>query len=216
MIYSISRALILIFLKILFRLDAKGIENVPRQGGFILASNHASNLDPLALGAALPRKLNFMAKDSLFKNPLLRWWLLNVGAFPVKRESADISALREAMRRIKDGNGLLLFPEGTRRSDGTLEMPQGGIGFLAYKLNVPVIPAFISGTQRALPRGSRFIRPVKVSVHFGKPRSFYCVEALSNAKERDKQISIERRVPYQDIAQDIMKNIRHLSCEELN
>jgi 1-acyl-sn-glycerol-3-phosphate acyltransferase len=194
MLYSILRLLSAIILKILFRFKAKGLEHVPKRGGFILASNHVSYLDPIAVGVACQRKLNYMAKEELFCNPLFSRLLSRIGVFPVKRDSADLSALKEAMRRVRIGGALVLFPEGSRRFDGASHEPYSGIGFLAAKLNVPVIPAFVKGTEKALPAGAKFIRLTNISVCFGK------------------QISIERRMPYQDIAGHIMDNIRHLSC----
>jgi len=194
MLYSTLRFLSLIIFKLLFRIRATGIENIPKRGGFILASNHASYLDPVAVGVACKRKLNYMAKEELFRNPLSSWFFRAINVFPVKRDSADLSALKEAMRRVRRGEPLVLFPEGSRRFDGASSQPYPGIGFLAAKLNVPVIPAFIKGTGKALPPGAKFIKLTNVSVCFGK------------------QISIERRMPYQDIAGHIMDNIRHLSC----
>lgn len=195
MLYWIIRFIAIVVSKLLFRLEAKGAENIPKIGGFILASNHTSYLDPIVLSSACPRKLNFMARHDLFYNPLFSWLISKVGAFPVKRDSPDLSALKEAMRRLKNGNGLLLFPEGTRQVNGvSLSEPQPGIGFLAAKVNVPVIPAFVKGSVKALPKGAKCIRPGKISVYFGK------------------QIYIERRLPYQDIAKRIMENIRHISC----
>lgn len=184
---------ILIF-KLIFRLRVFGKNYIPKKGGFILASNHISYLDPVALGVACPRQLNFMAKEELFSNPLFSWFILALGAFPVERDSADLSALKEAMQRVKTGEVLVLFPEGSRRFNGESKRPYPGIGFLAAKLDVPVIPAFIKGTEKALPSDTKFIRPHKISVYFGK------------------QIYIERRLPYQDIALKIMEDIRHLSC----
>lgn len=194
MLYSILRLLSAIILKVLFRFKAKGLEHIPKRGGFILASNHVSYLDPIAVGVACQRKLNYMAKEELFCNPLFSRLLSRIGVFPVKRDSADLSALKEAMRRVRIGGALVLFPEGSRRFDGASHEPYSGIGFLAAKLNVPVIPAFVKGTEKALPAGAKFIRLTNISVCFGK------------------QISIERRMPYQDIAGHIMDNIRHLSC----
>lgn len=178
-----------------------------------MASNHVSYLDPVVLGIAVtPRKLNFMAKQELFSNPVLGCMFMDVGAFPIKRDSVDIWALKEAMRRINNGKALVVFPEGSRRFDHSSVEPQAGVGFLAARLDVPVIPAFIEGTDKALPQGAKFIRPATLSVHFGSPRSFYCKEALDTEKRQDKQIFIERRMPYQEIAQQIMAEIRHLSC----
>lgn len=157
-----------------------------------MASNHFSYLDPIALGVASPRKLSFMARHDLFCAPLFSWFISALGAFPVKRDSADLSALKKAMHRVKNGNVLVLFPEGTRRFDVTSQEPYAGIGFLAAKLNAPVIPVGISGTDKALPRGSKFIRLKKVSVQFGKP------------------ISIDKKESYKDIARLIMQNIRQI------
>ncbi|MFH1457927.1 MAG: lysophospholipid acyltransferase family protein [Candidatus Omnitrophota bacterium] len=194
MIYWVSRFLCFFLLKILCHLKVRGEEHIPKKGGFILAANHVSFLDPLALGAVCPRKMNYMARHDLFSRPVLGWWLFQIGAFPVKRNSADLSALKEAMRCVKKGRGLLLFPEGSRQSESLTANPQAGIGFLAAKLGCPVIPAFVKGSEMALPKGARFLKSAKITVHFGQ------------------QILIERRMPYQDIAQLIMARIRHLSC----
>ena len=196
MFYRLARDLLVIpFFKVYFRMKVKGEENIPKSGGFIVACNHVSYLDPLALGAASPRDLNFMARDSLFRVPVFGRLIAAVDAFPVKRDSADKSALKEAIRRVRRGLGLALFPEGTRQDSlETNVRPQAGIGFLAAKLAVPVVPAFISGTEKALPKRAKFIRKAQVSVSFGK------------------QISIEGRMPYEDIAMRIMDDIRHLAC----
>jgi len=194
MLYSFLKGLALIIFKLLFRFQAKGIQNLPKTGGFILASNHASYLDPIAVGIASKRKLNYMAKVELFRSRFSSWFFFAINVFPVKRDSADLSALKEAMRRVRSGQVLVLFPEGSRRLESFSNEPYPGIGFLAAKLNVPVIPALVEGTEKALPAGAKLIRLTKVSVCFGK------------------QISIERRMPYQDIARHIMDSIRHLSC----
>ncbi|MDD5729913.1 MAG: lysophospholipid acyltransferase family protein [Candidatus Omnitrophica bacterium] len=194
MLHDVCKALILILSKIFFRLSITGVENIPKKGGFILASNHVSYLDPLVVGASCRRKLGYMARHDLFLVPVLKDWLYAVGAFPVKRGTADFSAMKEAMRRVKEGKGLLLFPEGKRMEEGQIGEPSAGIGFLAAKLGVPVIPAFIKGSEKALPKHSKFIHPHKISVCFGT------------------QIPIERGLPYQDIAENIMKKIRQLSC----
>lgn len=177
----------------MFRIKVSGKNQIPEKGGFILASNHASYLDPIVLGVACPRKLNFMARHDLFCNPLFSWLISTLGALPIKRDSADTSALKEAIRILKDGKALVLFPEGARGFEGAAYPLQPGIGFLYAKADVPVIPALIRGTEKALPKGAKFIKPQKVSVYFGK------------------QIFIERRMPYQDIAQSIMLEIRRLA-----
>lgn len=192
MLYWIFRFFSFLILKIVFGLRVFGREHIPKSGGFILAGNHVSYLDPPAVGVACPRKLNFMAKEELFRNPLSACFFYAIEVFPVKRSSADLSALKEAMRRVRQGYGLALFPEGSRRFDGANTQPHAGIGFLTAKLNVPVIPAFIRGTDSALPKGAKFIRPRQISVYFGE------------------KISIEKNLSYQDIAQTIMASIRQL------
>jgi 1-acyl-sn-glycerol-3-phosphate acyltransferase len=196
MLYSIFKALFFLLFKIFLRFEIKGSENIPEKGGFILASNHLSNLDPIALGAACPRKLNFMAKDSLFRNSLFSWILERVGAFPLKRNSADPSALKEAITRLSKGEALVVFPEGTRRKGTSHNSAQPGVGFLVAKTNSPIIPSYIKGTDLVLPKGYKFIRLRKISVYFGK------------------QISLERSEShnYQDIADKTMYGIGHLAC----
>lgn len=113
----------------------------------------------------------------------------------MKRSSADFGAIREAIRRLKSGSGLVLFPEGRRREKNDQDVePQAGIGFLSTKLDVPIIPAFVKGTQEALPKGAKFITPKRISVAFGK------------------KINIERGLPYEKIASMVMDNIRRLEC----
>ncbi len=177
---------------IFFPITVSGKENVPAKGGFILASNHLSFIDPPTIGIACPRYLNYMAKAELFDVPLFGGILRSVDAFPVKREGGDIGAIREAIRRVKNGGGLLIFPEGTR-GDGTKMLPpQPGLGFLITKLNAPVIPVFTKGTEKVLPRHARFMRRHRVSVTFGKP------------------VAIEPKTPYEEIARRVMDGIRQL------
>jgi len=192
MLYKILKLISIFLFKILFRLKVIGKENIPKKGGFILASNHVSYLDPVTLGVACPRRLNFMAKEELFPNKLVSWFLSSLGAFPVKRESADLSAIKEAIRRLREEEVLVLFPEGSRRFDGDKTEPYSGVGFLVSKVNVPVIPAFIRGTDKALPKKAKFIRLKPISVHFGK------------------QIYFEKGGSYFEITNQIMDKIKKL------
>lgn len=194
MLYKLGRSIFSWIFHSVLKIKVFGKENIPKQGGFILASNHLSNLDPVLLGVvASPRELHFMAKEELFRNPLADRILRRVHAFPLKRDSADLTAIKEAIRRVRKGSAILLFPEGTRQSSGQFGEPLPGVGFLAQKLNVPVIPALITGTDQAMPKGAKFIRPAKVSVRFGT------------------QITVERRMAYRDISGQIMEAIRALA-----
>ncbi|MFA5099493.1 MAG: lysophospholipid acyltransferase family protein [Candidatus Omnitrophota bacterium] len=195
MLYNFGKLLSFVLLKCFCGFTVSGRQAVPAKGGFILATNHASNVDPLVIGSACPKPLHFMAKVELFGNPICSWILTAVHAFPVKRGTGDIHAIREAIRRVRAGGGLLIFPEGERSSDGKIGAGQEGIGFLAEKLNVPIVPAYIGGTDKVLPKGSSRVSAARVTVRFGK------------------QILVERRMPYQAVADKIMEEIRRLSCE---
>ncbi|RKY04066.1 1-acyl-sn-glycerol-3-phosphate acyltransferase [Candidatus Poribacteria bacterium] len=152
-----------------FGFEVTGLENVPDEGGALIASNHVSYLDPPILGAASKRELFYMARDSLFKPGPIGWFLRYLNAFPVKRDKPDRSALKRALELLESGKLVLVFPEGTRSWDGTLGKPHLGVGFIAYHSRVPVIPVYVSGTEKALPRGKAIIKRAKVTVHFGKP-----------------------------------------------
>ncbi|HPL82681.1 MAG TPA: lysophospholipid acyltransferase family protein [Candidatus Omnitrophota bacterium] len=192
--YRFSRFILLILSKLFFRIEFKGREFIPKKGGFILVANHTSYLDPVALGVACTRTLRFMAKDNLFSRHFLASWLKAVGVIPVKRDAADLSALKTAIKSGNLGMGLALFPEGTRRlKENAFINPEPGVGFLAAKLRLPIIPAYISGTYEALPKGAKSLNFSKIKVKFGE------------------QINIERGKPYHDIAAMIMASVKELS-----
>lgn len=143
-----------------------GLENIPTQGGVIIAANHISLWDPPVLGAGLSRPINFMAKEELFAISGLRWIITTMKAFPVKRGAADRGAIRHAINLLKNGEVLGLFPEGTRSKTGQLGKPEPGIGMIALKAGVPIVPAAIIGTNQVGKVGwglPQFI------IKFGKP-----------------------------------------------
>lgn len=188
MIYGIAWILWKIFRTLSFPLKVLGKENVPRKGACIFASNHSSYLDPMIIGGCFPRYISYMAKDSLFKNKLFAFFLNGVGAFPVKRDSADISAIKEALKRLKKGFPLVVFPEGTRLS--SQKEIHSGAAFIAAKSGIPVIPVYIKGSDRVRPPGAKFLKRYPVSVSFGLPKIY------------SKEIS------YEEIAKQIMQEIQ--------
>ncbi|MFH0877245.1 MAG: lysophospholipid acyltransferase family protein [Candidatus Omnitrophota bacterium] len=171
-LYNVVRNSCAVFLYTYSRLRASGRHNIPRCGGFIMAANHVSYLDPPALAAACPRHMSYMGRDTLFGNRFLGWVFKNVSVFPLKRNSADFGALKEALRRLKNGDGLLLFPEGTRSPDGKIARGLAGVAFLARKSGVPVVPARVDGSERAMPKTSKWIAPFRIRVVFGEPFVF--------------------------------------------
>ena len=153
-----------------FPIKCHGRRNLPKKGGFILASNHLSYLDPMLIGLCFSRRLSYVARDTLFKNKIFKFFLHQVGAFPIKRQSADVRGIKETLKRIKDGYPIVVFPEGTRHHDQ--KKIHGGIGLIAVKSNAPVVPVKIIGSDRVLPPGVKFPRRHIVHVHFGTPRTF--------------------------------------------
>ena len=156
-----------------FRLRRLGREHIP-EGGVVLASNHRSFLDPFAIGCCLPRPIYFVAKQELFKNPILGWLLNCMGAFPVRRGEADEESVETSLRLLDRGEAVVIFPEGTRVRAGSLATPKRGVGRLALQSGAPVVPVAITGSERAR-SGWRF-RPVKVHVRYGAPLTFPRVE----------------------------------------
>lgn len=151
-----------------FRVRLEGLEEVPRKGPLVLAVNHVSALDPIIVAALFPRPVHFMAKEELFRNPLLGQVMRWVYAFPVRRGEADRQAVSRALELLRAGRVVGIFPEGTRSLDGQLGRLQGGAAWLALKGGAPVLPALILGTQLAMPKGVRWPRRVQVRVRFGR------------------------------------------------
>jgi 1-acyl-sn-glycerol-3-phosphate acyltransferase len=154
----------------LYRLESRGLENLPDKGGFVLGANHVSNFDPWPLGFPLwpDRQLYFMAKVELF-NPILGPPLRAGGAFPVRRGEQDVEAIEAAVRLCRDGKIVAMFPEGTRRSKGLVkrftQRPHVGAARIALAARVPLIPAAIRGTDRVS-------RLTKLKVAYGAPVDF--------------------------------------------
>lgn len=187
-----------IFLKILSKIICPcriyGAENIPSKGGFIFASNHLSNLDPILIGICCKRRLSYAAKESLFKNKIFSYIIKNGGAFPIRRNSSDVRALREALRRLQRGCPIVVFPEGSRKTAVFDESEiRPGVGFLAVKSRVPIIPVFIKDSEKVLPKGSRFFKYHPITIYFGKPLWYSNQDA------------------YTGIADQIMKEIGTLS-----
>ena len=167
MIYWIGYFFCTICSFLFFPLRIIGRENIP-EGACILASKHISNLDPIIVGLCTRRRTSYMAKDSLFKKGV-SWIMFGVGAYPVKRGSADIGSIRESLRRLENGEPLVVFPEGTRkRKAGAAPAPHPGIALIAVKSGVPVVPVFIRDSNQVLPPGAKFFRRHTVEVVIGK------------------------------------------------
>lgn len=168
MIYIIARFLCSFFCHIFLGLKIVGRNNIPRKGGCIIASNHVSFLDPPLVGASVNRPTYFMGKSELFDNKLSAFLFNHFNTFPVKRDEADHAAISKAVKFLKRGEVLVIFPEGGRNMDGSKEI-QLGVGFLAQLANVPVVPTLIVGSDKALPHGAKVIKIRRAEVRFGQP-----------------------------------------------
>jgi 1-acyl-sn-glycerol-3-phosphate acyltransferase len=160
-----------LFIWLMGGLYVRGADRVPKHGSVLLVSNHASLLDPVAIGVATPRRVLFMTKAELFKIKLLGWLLDGVDCFPVKRGSADRGAFKLAIQRLAEGRCLCIFPEGTRSPDGKLQSPEPGAATLGMRMGVQLVPVYVKGSFEILGVG-RPLRRGRIDVIFGDPFSF--------------------------------------------
>lgn len=170
-VHVVIRVVVLVLCRLLFRLEVRNGDRLPPGGPYILAPVHRSNLDAfVAVSAVAPRVIvRTVAKDSLWRNARFGRFLDKMGSVAVDRERPDRAALRRAENALSHGEPLLLFPEGTRRSGPTVETILEGPAWLALRERVPVVPMGIWGTEKAMPKGSKLIRPTKVVVEIGEP-----------------------------------------------
>lgn len=148
---------------------AKGRENVPVSGPAIIAANHIAHTDPPLIAITNKRPVTIMAKEELFKVPVLGPYIDHLGMFSVKRGTADRVALRMALDRLAQGRVVVIFPEGTRGDGITLQPPERGMGLIAVKSGAPVIPTCIYGTEKMMTKGKAGIHRAKVGVTYGAP-----------------------------------------------
>jgi 1-acyl-sn-glycerol-3-phosphate acyltransferase len=172
MLYDVLKPIAVALMRLYFRVEARGAEHVPAAGPVLLVANHSSVLDPPLIGGATRRKLCFLAKAELFGVPLFGALIRRLNARPVRRDGSDPRALKDALKVLEAGEALLVFPEGTRGPEGVLRDAKPGAGMLAVMSGAVVVPVYISGTGRALPRGQALPRPAKVRVRFGPPLTF--------------------------------------------
>jgi 1-acyl-sn-glycerol-3-phosphate acyltransferase len=174
-----------LLLKLLLRLRIGGEVNVPRKGGIILVSNHQSYLDPYALGCASPRRpVHFMARESLFKNPVFGWIIRTIHAFPVKRGGADRQAWRAFENLVLSGEQVSFFPEGTRSEDGKLQVANAGAGMLIHRCKTAtVIPVRVRGTYKVLNKTKGYQGRHPISVAFGPALDLSAEVAAEGSRE---------------------------------
>jgi 1-acyl-sn-glycerol-3-phosphate acyltransferase len=191
-VYGFFHYIALVTYDIFFRGEVTGLENLPRTGSFLIAANHSSFLDPPLIGSQVQRQIAYFARKTLWKPGFASWWLDTVGTIPVDRDGGqDVSAIKRVLRALKEDKGLILFPEGTRSPDGTLQAPKAGVGLICCRSQVPVVPVRIFGSFEAFgkSRGLRVGTPV--TIVFGRPIPPAVYDEPKAGKER-YQIASDR------------------------
>lgn len=167
--YRFCRLLCQAAMTLPLRLRVLHVRRVPRAGGALLVSNHQSFFDPVLVAVALPREVSFMARDSLFNLGWLSHLFVSLNAFPVRRGAADVGAIKESLKRLRQGAVLTVFPEGTRTRDGSIGPMHAGVVLLARRSAVPMVPTLILGAYECWPRTRRFPLPGPILVAYGEP-----------------------------------------------
>jgi len=167
--YRILHVVLVAIAKVWLRAEIIGKENVPKNGPFVLAPVHRSNIDFLLAALVRPNRMRYMGKASIWKYPTLGRFFSMLGAFPVHRGTADRESLRTCMRIIENGESLVMFPEGTRKEGPKVAELFDGPAFVAARTGVPIVPIGIGGSSQAMPLGAKFIKPRKIVMVIGEP-----------------------------------------------
>lgn len=188
--YKAVKGIARVLFSLVYRIEIEGKEHLPERGKAIVSPNHFSMMDPIIIGAFLPRKVNFMAKEELFSNKLFALILNKLGVFPVKRGGADIGAIRTALRILNNGDIFCIFPEGTRSKTGEILKAKPGAAMIAIRARSPIIPIAIIGDYKLFSKVKIIIdKPVYLSDYY------------------DKKVSTDE---YRELSQEILNTIRGL------
>lgn len=198
-IYRLGRRLFLEIARGFYGYEAAGRENIRFPGAAIIVCNHISFFDPPLVGIAFDEAITYLARKTLFSHPIVGWVLRKWQSVPVDQDRPDPGSLKNMLRCLREGKKILVFPEGSRSMDGTIQKGEPGVGLLIAKAGAPVLPVRIFGSYEALPRGSRLPQPSRITVVFGKPWT----PILSSYQESGKDL-------YQKLADEAMERIAEL------
>jgi len=208
--YGILRVIICWWARWYLQLEVVGREHVPRTGGLLVAGNHVSYLDIPMLACALGRQADFMGKRELFSRPVIGWMYRWLGGFPIRRGGVTKEALSEAIRRLRAGRVVVIYPEGQINLTGKLLPPKPGLGLIVARTGVPVLPVYVTGTDEAMPRGRWWIRPRPVKVLLGTPLHF-----ASEAADENNDVGDQEKAKYTEISRKVMDAIERLHRKSL-
>ncbi len=201
MIYWLTHTLARLVGHIVFRHRTLHREFLPESGGAIIVANHVSFLDPSMIGACFRNPIYYLARKSLFKG-FLGWLLPRIQVLPVDRGKGDLASMKRILNLLKAGHRVLIFPEGTRSTDGELQTAEAGIGFIIAKCEVPVIPVRIFGAFECFPRASKWPHPGRITIVPGPPVAFADLPADLTGRER-----------YQACADQVMKALAEIRLD---
>jgi len=174
-----------------YRVRYSGRHNIPAEGGVLVVSNHQSHFDPPLVGIGCPRRMNYVSRDTLFRFAPLGWLLSSVDSIPIDREGIGLGGIKESLKRLKRGEMVLIFPEGTRSADGEIHPFRPGFTALAVRSKAAILPVAIEGAFAAWPRWKKFPGLGRIRVHFGEP---ILPGEFAGRDERDLLAEVERRV----------------------
>ncbi len=189
--YQIVKRSIQLAMVMVYHVRYSGWHNIPAEGGVLVVSNHQSHLDPPLVGIGCPRPMSFMARETLFRFAPFGWMIHSVGAFPIDREGSGLKGIKEALKRLKRGEMVLVFPEGTRTRDGQIAPFRPGFTTLAVRSKAAILPVAIDGAYEAFPRSKKFPGRGRIRVRFGKP---ILPAEFAGRDERELLAEVERRV----------------------
>jgi len=190
-LYDFMRLILQIIGVLMFRVRHSGLKNIPIDGGVLVVANHQSFFDPPLVGIACNRRMNYLSRGSLFRLPLFGRFIKMLNAIPIDREGVGIAGIKESLKRLKRGEMLVIFPEGTRTPDGEIKPFRPGFTSLAVRSGAAILPVAIEGAYKCWPKNQAFPHPGKIRVHYGQP---ILPQDYKGMDERDLVALVEKRV----------------------
>jgi len=193
--YRFARLCCKVFCHLVFKMKLSGTENVPKEGAFLLVSNHQSFLDPLLCGTPIKRHMYYLARDSLFRNPFFGRLISSIDVLPIKRGHADLGAVKKIISKLRQGSGVCLFPEATRTSDGKIAELKPGFGILCKRGKAAIVPMVIDGAFECWPRHKKmFTKGAQITVTYGEMISFEQIKQMDERQLAEHLTNVLREI----------------------